>query len=384
MNPVESAFNVRKSTDYRSILGENPVTNAVDYTDELSLGVSHEVNVDRRTNVNVLDLPLTIIRDDVPHSTVDESKHGGARPGICSLGDVHVRDVGIKWGYHAAALEVEACPIDPCRQTGALRHQNVQSIHYMNRLTQLCARLGCRVVGLLLMKHSLRFRCLRLAQGCYGLVVVAAGHAYSRVRLIHLIDSHVLLLQKRLKSMQIIGRVTQRGLGSFHCRLGTRCRCLGEVDSPSGGLYCRRGSPNCGVGCGHGTMLRRDFTFCIDDPLFQIFLIGERLLQIIFVVARVNLKQQVSLLYKSIVLDGDPDETATDFWRDLYGVRPHAGIVGPRMQVVIDNDEQQSYERSADRRDEDLASKCSSARVLHFLCHNIVLSEKHEPQYACS
>src|ERR1700736_2011141 len=70
MNPVESPFDVRKPSGHLPILGKDPVSDPVDHTRELSVGVSHQIDIDGRTQVNVLDPVLPIVRDDVPNSIV--------------------------------------------------------------------------------------------------------------------------------------------------------------------------------------------------------------------------------------------------------------------------------------------------------------------------
>ena len=65
--------------------------NTLHYPTELSLWMSHEVDIDRGADTNILDLALTIVCDDPTIASVDQGEHWGARSGVeAPTRDVHV------------------------------------------------------------------------------------------------------------------------------------------------------------------------------------------------------------------------------------------------------------------------------------------------------
>src|SRR5271154_2508270 len=137
MNPIESAFDFRKSPGHLTVFGEYSITDTFYPACELSLGVSQDVDIDRRADVNVFYFPLTIVGDHGPLAIIDERKHRRAGSRIGTFGDIQVGHVGIEGRDNAAALEVHTRPVDPRGQPRTLGLQNVQGVDDMNRLPQL-------------------------------------------------------------------------------------------------------------------------------------------------------------------------------------------------------------------------------------------------------
>ena len=142
-----------------------------------------------------------------------------------------------------------------------------------------------------------------LASADLCLLVLAFRDSNRRVGLIDLIDRHILLSEQRLNPVKVVRRVGKMGTCGRHVRLSPlhgrfrHFHCAGcRLD---GCLRCSQRR----AGGFNGAILCRDFPSRIDNSLFKIVLIGQRLLQRVPVIARVDLKQQITLFYKRVVFD---------------------------------------------------------------------------------
>ena len=70
-------------------------------------------------------------------------------------------------------------------------------------------------------------------------------------------------------------------------------------------------------------------------------LVGERLLQRVFVRARIDDEKQVALLHKGVVFHRKLHKPAADLRSDLDEIRPDARVIGARVAICFQNDEQQ-------------------------------------------
>src|SRR5271167_552376 len=104
MDPIQCALDLRQARLNRAIFRKNSVPDAFDDAMELAVRMSHQENVDSRSDVNVFDLRLPIVRDHIPNGGIDECEHRSAWTRIGAHGNVHVRHVSVEGCKHSATL----------------------------------------------------------------------------------------------------------------------------------------------------------------------------------------------------------------------------------------------------------------------------------------
>src|SRR5258707_5677989 len=107
MHPVQRAFDVGQAAGYSPVFREDAVTNALHHAVEPTVRMAHHVDIHVHTGTYVLELGFTIVCNDPPIASVDESEQRASRMSIGALRDIHVSYIGVKWRHHPGALEIE-------------------------------------------------------------------------------------------------------------------------------------------------------------------------------------------------------------------------------------------------------------------------------------
>src|SRR5271156_159917 len=124
-----------------------------------------------------------------------------------------------------------------------------------------------------------------------------------------------------------------------------------------------------GTCCFHSAVLCRNFTLRIDDPLLQLFLIGKRLPQSVVVITGVDYEEQVALLHKRVVFNGQLSEAPTDLRGYLDEVCPYTCVVSPGVALGIQSDKQQCCRSRCDYSDKYPASELLTRLIRTSFCH---------------
>src|SRR5271168_5436210 len=107
MNPVKRSLDIRETGSYLSVFGKHSVSDALHSPRELALGMSHEIDIHGRTELDVLHLAFPVVRNHIPLAVIDQREHGGARVSISTFRDIHVGHVGVKRCDDTAAFKID-------------------------------------------------------------------------------------------------------------------------------------------------------------------------------------------------------------------------------------------------------------------------------------
>ena len=149
--------------------------------------------------------------------------------------------------------------------------------------------------------------------------------------------------------MQVIRREGQLRFGIRQRGPRARHRCFGCLDPGDGGLHSGSRAVHRGARGFHGAALRGNPALRVDDLLFESLLIGQRLLQRVFIRTRIDREKQIAFSGEAVVFDGELNEAPIDLRRDFDEVRAHVGVVGAGIPVRLLNDEHEHH----DGRNED-------------------------------
>ena len=74
MYPVECALDVGQALCDRRVFRQHAKTYALHDTLEFMIGVLHQINIDRRTEMDFLQLGFTVVGNDIPLGRVDQGE----------------------------------------------------------------------------------------------------------------------------------------------------------------------------------------------------------------------------------------------------------------------------------------------------------------------